>query len=305
MGRYPREGDKDCKLCGKRIILRAKYDRTKIFCDRKCSDEHRRRVEAEKMEASKIPCKQCGVLFKSYENAVFCSPTCASMSRRVYYDRVCQTCGKEFQVRNVYEIKRGDHKYCSLECYKRKYTFVEVDFNKQSHETMYWLGFMFATVSNVEETQIELDADEASLFRLVKYLNGNMVPVKCADLYRLTLYSRPFVRKMALIGLRDDLYQEAPIITQDFVMDFIRGFMDSPKGYLYRDGKDFVAALHGSDSKLMRWIADKTGGILTYKDKEWVVVCRNLPAICDGLPRNEDKWAKITSHVESVTSPSQ
>jgi len=305
MGRYPREGDRDCKFCGKRIILRAKYDRNKVFCDRNCAVEHRRRIEAEKMEASKIPCKYCGKLFKSYENAVFCSPACVNMSRRIYYDRVCQTCGKEFQVRNIYEIKRGDHKYCSPECYKRKYTFVEVDFSVQSHETMYWLGFMFATVSGMEETHIELDADEASLVRLVGYLKGNMSPFKCMDLYRLKLYSRPFVRKMGLIGLRDDLYQEAPVVHPDYVMDFVRGFMDSPNGYVYRDGADTVVALHGRDSKLMRWIADMTGGQITYKDKEWVVVCRNLTAMCDGLPRNEDKWARIAGRGEAVTQPSQ
>jgi hypothetical protein len=305
MGRYPRPGDRQCALCGKTIILYAKYDRRKVFCNRECSQEHRRRTEAAKREASKVPCKYCSKPFVSYEGAVFCSPECVNMSRRIYYDRVCKTCGKQFQVRNIYEIKRGHHKYCSQECYKRKYNFVEVDFTVQSHDTMYWLGFMYSTVTSVEETQVELDADEASLLRLVGYLNGNMVPVKCMDLYRLTLYSRPFSRKMRLIGLRDDLYMEAPAICPEFVMDFVRGFLDSPGGYIYRDGQDLVAALHGRDSKLMRWIADMTGGHLTYKDKEWVVVCRNLPAMCDGLPRNEDKWARIAGRGEPVSLPSQ
>jgi len=300
MGRYPRPSDNPCAICGKTFVLYAKNHRRKKFCDRKCAQEHRRRVEAEKREASKVPCKHCSKPFKSYEGAVFCSPECASLSRRIYYDRVCQTCGKHFQVRNVYEIKRGDHKYCSPECYKRKWRFVEVDFNQQSHENMYWLGFMFATVSSVEETQIELDADESSLMGLVAFLKGNMAPVKCQDAHRLTLFSRPFSRKMRLVGLRDDLYMEAPAIYPEFAMDFVRGFMDSPRGYLYRDGSGVVAALHGQDSKLMRWMAEVTGGQLTYKDKEWIVVARDLPRMCDGTPRNEAKWARLGAVTASL-----
>lgn len=303
MGTYPRPGKKSCAYCGKTIILRHKQDARKSYCDTKCVNEHRRAKEAARIEASKIPCQHCGKPFKSYEYARFCSTNCVNLSRRIYHDRVCQTCGKHFQVRSAYEIRRGDHKYCSHECFKRKYHFVEVDFTVQTHENMYWLGFMFATLTGVEETHIELDADESSLTRLVAFLKGNMTPAKVQDAYRLTLFSRPFSRKMRLVGLRDDLYMEAPAILPEYRMDFVRGFMDSPRGYIYRDGGDLVAALHGQDSKLMRWMADATGGQLAYKDKEWVVVCRNLPASCDGLPRNEEKWARMAAARQAADAP--
>jgi len=290
---YPVASDRKCLECGEVIMLRDRRDKKKIYCTRGCASKAHRRWQAEMVEASKILCKQCGSRFKSYDKAVYCSYACANESKRKYYDRVCQTCGKHFQVNKIYEIKRGDHKYCSLECHKRKYNFVEVDFNEQSHETMYWLGFMFATVLSVEEACVILQADGPSLARFNEFVRGNMVPAKLMDGHRLTLYSRPFSRKMSLVGLRDDLYMEAPPMLEEFRMDFVRGFLDSPRGYLYRDGSDVVAALHGSDSKLMRWMADTTGGQLAYKDKEWIVVSRNLTSLCDGLPRNEEKWARL------------
>lgn len=276
-------------------MLRNRSDKQKVFCGPECLDEHNRRVRLEKREARKIPCGHCATPFVPYEGARFCSRECASASRRKFYDRVCQNCGKAFQVANIHEIKRGDHKYCSLECNKRKWRFVEVDFGRQSSETAYWLGFMFATVVSVDETDITLEADESSLAEFNRFVSGNMVPVPSQGGHRLVLYSRPFSRKMRLLGLRDDLYMEAPPLARPFVMDFVRGFMDSPSGFIYRDGGELVAALHGSNSKLMRWLADMTGGTLAYKDKEWIVVARGLPSACDGLPRNEAKWARITA----------
>jgi hypothetical protein len=158
---------------------------------------------------------------------------------------------------------------------------------------MYWLGFMFASIIDIGEQFLEFESTRYMINEFQKFINGNLPITQKGDLYRISLYSRVYVQHMRTVGLRTDFYQEAPIIQSEYVKDFIRGYFDGNKGYIYKEKDKNVVAIHGYDSKLMRYIADMLNSILTYKEKEWIVVCFDFEISCNGLPKNRPKWNKF------------
>jgi hypothetical protein len=161
---------------------------------------------------------------------------------------------------------------------------------------------MYGSLVEVDETKVVLEADRGMLESANRFFSGNMPVVESASGHRLTFWSRPFSRQVRLLGLRDDLYQEAPLLQSMYVKDFIRGYFDGPRGFVYSDGGRRVVAIHGRDSKLMRYFADMTGGGLAYKSKEWVVVCEGFELACAGLPRNAVKWERLGAPGARVSS---
>lgn len=281
-----------CKVCKREKKTRPHHQ----FCSRECLYKYKKTKSEERKQSFVKECKQCGKTFRGHnKDSVFCSTACLYESRRVLYDRECVLCGKKFQVNNIYEIQRGNHKFCSRECSQKKFHFDENDYlTEQNAEKIYWLGFMFASIESLED-EFACFVDEGDMINgFKKFISGTMpLSEKYDGRQQMMIRSRPYSRYLSLIGLRTDYYKEAPLIEREYVKDFIRGFFDSKRGFVYKDSGKNVVSIHGEDSKLMRWISDMLEARLVYHNKEWVVICEEFEFKCLGFPRNKKKWKKL------------
>ena len=77
-------------------------------------------------EKVKFTCLQCGVKVTRYYHASrsdkFCSQKCYFLYRNPLgkAEITCKVCGKKKKFKR-HEVERGQHKYCSWECYKVEY----------------------------------------------------------------------------------------------------------------------------------------------------------------------------------------
>lgn len=278
-----------CSFCGREL---ARKDHKK-FCSSDCKIKYIDEKKKRNAELRKKLCKQCGQLYlPTRKTHVFCSIRCKFDSRRKAHEVTCKNCGVVFTLNNI-SYTRKQYNYCSGYCAKKKYYFREPDFTIQTAENMYWLGFMYGATAELREEWIVLQDSKEMLEKFNTWLGGNMPIQQNNGYYSLTLFSRKFVKHMSFIGLRVDHYKEAPIIENIWIKDFIRGYFDTGNGFIYKDNKRPVVAIHGQDSKLMRYFADMLGAKLTYNAKDWIVVSFDLHIGCLGHPRNETKWAKF------------
>jgi hypothetical protein len=153
---------------------------------------------------------------------------------------------------------------------------------------------MFASIESLED-EFACFVDEGDMINgFKKFISGTMpLSEKYDGRQQMMIRSRPYSRYLSLIGLRTDYYKEAPLIEREYVKDFIRGFFDSKRGFVYKDSGKNVVSIHGEDSKLMRWISDMLEARLVYHNKEWVVICEEFEFKCLGFPRNKKKWKKL------------
>ena len=280
---------KECSFCG---IELTRKDQKK-FCSQDCKIKFTTEKKKIKLELRKKLCKYCGNPYlPTRKTHVFCSPRCLFNSRKKAHEVTCKNCGVVFTLNNI-SYTRKKYNYCSSYCAKKKYYFREPDFTIQNAENMYWLGFIYGATTELREEWIVLHDSKEMLQKFNDWLNGNMPIQQNNDYYSLTLFSRKFVKHMLYIGLRVDYYKEAPIIENIWIKDFIRGYFDTGNGFIYKDNKKPVVAIHGEDSKLMRYFADMLNARLTYNAKEWIVVSFDLHIGCLGYPRNETKWNKF------------
>lgn len=294
MSIYPYISKKPCLVCGGEVVIKTSIQRNKKLCSTRCRITALKQQKEEKLKNQTQTCQLCGKVFTyNVITNKFCSQECYHTSKRKEYLRTCQSCGKEFTANNISQIKRGDHKYCSIECSKRKFYYDEFDFATQTPESMYWLGFMYAAVVEIQEELITLVDTESMLRGLSEFLNSDVPIQSKGRLFKITFNSRNWMRHLNLQGIRIDYYKEAPLIENWLIKDFIRGYFDSHKGFIFSEKTYNIVALHGEDSKLMRYFADMLDAKLTYKEKDWIVVCKDFDISCNGFPKNKKKWLKF------------
>lgn len=293
---YPHISEKRCIVCGGEVVIKTSHQRNKKLCSTKCRIALLKSIKEENNKKKIQNCEVCGKTYISrVQTHKYCSRECYHSAKIKEYDRTCQNCGKTFKVHNISQIQRGDHKFCSQECSKRKFKYDEFDFTTQTPEGMYWLGFIYAAVAEIQEESITLVDTEWMLNEFSKFLNSDVALQAKGKMYKITLNSRNWMRHLSLQGIRTDYYKEAPIMENWLIKDFIRGYFDSHKGLIFSEKQHNIVALHGEDSKLMRYFSDMLDAKLTYKEKEWIVVCKDFEISCNGFPKNKKKWKKFNS----------
>lgn len=101
---------KSCKYCGREFKAKKSSQQ---FCSRKCVADSLRGCNFTRR------CKYCGNEFQpKRKEQYFCSPKCGNMNRRgtsqyVNMSRVCENCGKEF---NIGSSDRRKNRFCSKKC---------------------------------------------------------------------------------------------------------------------------------------------------------------------------------------------
>jgi len=213
--------------------------------------------------------------------------------KSVRHALVCKCCGKEFEINNIAEIKRGHYQYCSGECRKRKYNINEKFFDDINQSSAYWLGYIWSVIYDNRYNTVTLISKKEQLERFNLALNSNY-PIKKSinDLSTLKITSLTILNRLVDMGLRHDLYLEVPPIPTIYYKDFIRGYFDSDNGYHYKDyGKD-VITMHGKSSKMMRFISDYINGKLVSNNGEWAVISFDFQKI-SGTPNYHEKWMKF------------
>lgn len=298
--KYPYLSEKKCIICGSDIIIKKSYVTEKKFCGNKCRIAYWKRISEESKSKKTKLCEQCKNPFvPNISGQRFCNKECWGKSLVKNYPRLCECCGKEFFVNNISQINRGDHRFCSQECSKKKYTLDEVDFSQQTPEKIYWLGFIFAATLEFREEDVQLIGTKFMLEEFKRFFKSTAPLQPNGSLFRVIISSRSWCRHLSIMGLRIDFYKEAPIIETHLIKDFIRGYFDSHRGFVYKEVNKNIVAIHGEDSKLMRYFSDMLNAALVYKDKEWIVVCRDFEISCNGLPKNKEKWKKFISSPKS------
>jgi len=266
------------------------------FCTRLCYNNYRKKGKPEKVNTKALhTCIKCQIEFYPTRNTkgMYCSYDCSNGVKSVRHALVCKCCGKEFEINNIAEIKRGHYQYCSGECRKRKYNINEKFFDDINQSSAYWLGYIWSVIYDNRYNTVTLISKKEQLERFNLALNSNY-PIKKSinDLSTLKITSLTILNRLVDMGLRHDLYLEVPPIPTIYYKDFIRGYFDSDNGYHYKDyGKD-VITMHGKSSKMMRFISDYINGKLVSNNGEWAVISFDFQKI-SGTPNYHEKWMKF------------
>lgn len=228
-----------------------------------------------------------------YTKGMYCSHSCSGKSKIIIHKMKCVCCGKDFEINDSYELKRG-HIYCSNECRVRKFNINENFFNDINEISVYWMGFIWSTLFNSDYKKISLISNQNLLDRFLKALNSNYPVIKSINKkYRVKITSLSILDKLVVFGLSDILTLEFPDIPTEYHMDFIRGYFDSDNGFHYKDENGDVIVLHGKSSKLMKSISEKLKSNLVYSNGEWVSISFNTQKLFDGNIKLEEKWNKF------------
>jgi len=292
---YPYKSNTPCQNCQEIITIKQKRDVNNQFCSKECYNQYRRRGKPIKISfSSKYICLKCKKAFSPGRNTkgMYCSYACSNGAKSVRHKIVCQCCGKNFEINNIAEIKRGHYKYCSNECRKRKYHINEDFFSVINEQSCYWLGFIWATTFENKYNKIFLLSKRSLLERFNQAFNSNY-PIKksIGGKYMLRITSLRLMSVLVEFGLKEKSYIEFPDIPTQYYKDFIRGYFDSDSGYHYKDGGKDVVALHAKSSKLMLFISDFLKSKLIMDKGEWVSISFDFNV--NGFPRLEEKWNKF------------
>jgi len=137
-------------------------------------------------------CQQCGIEFIRTLNTrgLYCNQKCSQIASRVRHHVKCKSCGKDFFINNIAEIKRGHYQFCSTQCGNRKYKVNELFFEKINNNTAYWIGFIWATVNKFDYRSIRLLSDYHLLENLNKALSAEY-PIRKSNnnKYKVTIFS--------------------------------------------------------------------------------------------------------------------
>ncbi|MFM2394471.1 MAG: hypothetical protein RLZZ546_2453, partial [Bacteroidota bacterium] len=121
MSEYPKILSNKCKCCNGDIIAKRSRDLIKEFCSTGCVGKFHHTKDKEYVECNY--CKKEFLKTTKTKN-LYCSHNCYSKSKIVEHKLNCLNCDKEFISHNIANIKRGHHKFCSVDCkdfYQRKY----------------------------------------------------------------------------------------------------------------------------------------------------------------------------------------
>ena len=291
---YPYRSENTCKNCEEPIIVKQKRDRYNHFCCKECYNIYRRNGELRIALSSHCVCLRCEKKFIPTRNTkgMYCSYACSNGSKSVRHQCKCECCGKEFEINNIAEIKRGHYKYCSNECRRRKYRINEKFFDVIDSNSAYWLGFIWASLKENKYNSLTILSKKELLERFNEAFDSSYPIRKLGNKFSIKITSLTLLSKLVELGINNILFLEFPNIDSNLNNDFIRGYFDSDCGYIYKDKGENVVVLHGHSSKLMRHISDTVDAKLVLDKGEWAVISFDFIKI-DGLPRLEEKWTKF------------
>ena len=294
---YPYVSQNTCLNCKGRVIVKQKRDINSQYCSRECYNQYRRRGKPIKISyTDKYICLKCKRAFIPTRNTLgmYCSYACSNGAKSVRHKLVCECCGKNFEINNIAEIKRGHYKYCSNECRKRKYHINEKLFDEINENSAYWLGFIWATIWDNKYNKIFLLSKKNLLERFNQSFNSTY-PIKKSveNKYMIRITSLLLLSKLADFGLKTNPFLEFPDIPKNYYKDFIRGYFDSDLGYHYKDHNEDIAVIYGRSSKLMLAISDFLKSKLVITNGEWASVSFDFYSLIKGNPFLEEKWIKF------------
>jgi len=248
-----------CNYCSSQIEINRSRDRKKKYCSRKCAARDANNVPIE-------PCPVCGDQVVRTKNEhgrkKYCSRACANKSRSKTHIRECKQCGEEFELDNIAEENRGGGKFCSVSCAKRQYRVNENFFDKLTHESSYWLGFIFAdgNVSKSNERTIKRSRkDENHICKFKTAIKSEhpikQVSNKHSNLSKITITSKRLAESLEEVGCYPNKTNslQYPPIDSSLDSDFIKGYFDgdgyvgvdgnNPEWMIYSGSKEFVTQL--------------------------------------------------------------
>ena len=279
-----------CKECGGDIIIKQSRDKKNKFCSLICYNKNRKNHNVVVFDKEQI-CLSCGKSFKPTRRSkgLYCSYKCSNGAKSVNYQLKCNFCKRTFNVNNIAEIKRGNYKFCSVECAKRQFSINENYFESLDDEKYYWLGFIWASTNSFNSRILDLVSNKDLLERFSSVISSTYKVQKYFDKYRLNINSRKILNRLVDIGLNKDF--EFPNILDRYKPHFIRGYFDSHMGYHYVDNGIDIIVIYGKHKKLMLYISDYLDTNLKFNKGEWFIITNNFPVF--GKPFLEKKWNKF------------
>ena len=107
----------NCAACGKELERRAS-DMARLTTGRAfCSKECQHKVGSKPRRKSEVACRTCGKMFypRSGNKGIYCSVKCHNTGQTKRTKRLCEVCGREFDVKP----SQADKRFCSQECHGR------------------------------------------------------------------------------------------------------------------------------------------------------------------------------------------
>lgn len=312
---YPKFSDKKCKHCKQNIFMKRKRDEIQEFCNRKCASTFILGTKFVKQ------CEKCNNNFITIpsHNYSFCSKQCANQSRSIIYIRNCKRCKKEFILDNIAYEKRGNGKFCSVECGTRKYEFDENYFNKiDTKEKAYWLGMLLAD-GNLYKNQMTLKLQKRDKKHLAKFklaLNSQHpihdgVTSEGHEFSSFFIGSKKLSSQLKILGIipNKTYIIKFPTLDKEFISHFIRGFFDGD-GCMYSTNPRYFWSIYSASQEFL----EKFFQIITEETKLKFYFNKNTISISKGqdiillekylynnatvyLERKRDKFLNAISYI--------
>ena len=224
-----------CKHCGKIIKINRSRDKNKQFCDRACSSKFLFLLPSH-------PCPICKKPTPSAKKQIYCSKPCAQASKRSQYWKTCEQCGTSFLLKNKAYERRGNGKFCSTSCSRRKYKINEEFFDSLTSLSAYWLGFLYADgYQNSAELIVHLSKkDHYHLLMLKNDMNSEHPIVERNGIW-LRVGSKKLCLALNTLGCvqAKSLIVKFPLLDDVLLPHFIRGVFDGD-GCAYINKKGYI-----------------------------------------------------------------
>jgi len=192
----------------------------------------------------------------------------------VQYHITCQTCGKDFTVRNKWLVTTSNQRYCSHQCRNRKKKLNEEYFSELTPDKYHTFGQVIACGLIYDFQTVVIRSDQSTLEKIQTALSSDY-EVKKSDLGKFQIHyqSIKMVNYLISLGLSSKRhFQEFP------PYDILTGLLDTD----CYEKKDGVQIFRTPSSKLSLEVARLVGGEVvteTYKDVykgvlgcNWVVI---------------------------------
>jgi hypothetical protein len=190
------------------------------------------------------------------------------------YHITCQTCGKDFTVKNKWLVTTLNQRYCSHACRNRKNKLNEDYFSQINSDNLHTFGQVIGTSFIHDFQTIYIRSDQLTLQKIQSKI-GSDYPIKNSELgkFQIKIQSIKMVNFLLSHGLSTNRYfQEFP------PYDILTGLLDTD---CYKE-IDGVQTFRTPSSKLALEVCYLVGGEIiteTYKDVpkgvlgcDWVVV---------------------------------
>jgi hypothetical protein len=249
---------KKCRNCSRKMeITKNKY------CSEICYEKSLKNI-----------CVNCGEKCEIYKK--YCSKKCRDDFKANRLN--CQTCGKEFIVRDKWRLNNHDVKYCSQECNLRKFKINSNYFDEITPEKIITLGQLIIACHIVDYNTLVMQSSPEIMLELSNKLGSTYKTVIAhSGLVRQKITSHKFVIKLIELGFQyRKLYQDVPQFDNDLLWEGLK------RTHSYSLSDDGVNVFKTDLSKVALWVCDRFGGKMVsngYKNYskgimgcEWVVV---------------------------------